>query len=214
MFFSQRRTGNQKHASSILRSLPIALIGMRFLLGPVLFVDAWDGITSVWFLVGLTTAFLSDVFDGVIARRVGAVTAGLREADGRTDVWLYSWIAASAWLTHHDILIVYRVPLLIVIATQILAWIVDWIKYRRFSNYHAYTAKAWGVTLFAATIALFGFNTTSVFLWPAIVCGMVCTLEEIAITLVLPVWTYDVPSVFHALRVRASLHPEQQLPDR
>jgi CDP-alcohol phosphatidyltransferase-like enzyme len=204
MNFSVDQPDHDRRAPGMLRLLPRVLVGVRFLLGPLMFLDAWDGMASGWFLVGLTTAFLSDVFDGVSARRIGVVTARLREADGRTDVWLYGWIAASAWITHPNLLLAYRVPLLVVIGTQILAWVVDWAKYRRFSNYHAYTAKAWGVALFLATIALFGFNTAGVFLWLAIACGMICTLEEIAMTLVLPDWTYDVTSVFHAFRLRSA----------
>jgi CDP-diacylglycerol--glycerol-3-phosphate 3-phosphatidyltransferase len=204
MIFSADQPDHEQVAPRALWWLPGVLVGLRFLLGPLLFLDAWDGVASGWFLVGLSAAFLSDVFDGVIARRIGVVTARLREADGRTDVWLYGWIAASAWISHPNLLLAYRVPLLVVIGTQTLAWIVDWAKYRRFSNYHAYTAKAWGVALFIATIALFGFNTAGAFLWLAIVCGMICTLEEIAMTLVLPDWTYDVASVVHAFRLRSA----------
>jgi len=185
-----------------LAHVPALLIGLRFALGPLLLLDARDGVASPWFLAGLVLALLSDIFDGVIARRMGIVTARLREADGRTDVWLYAWICASVWLTHRDFVLAHRVALLVVIGAQVLAWIVDWLKYRRFSNYHAYTARIWGATLFALTIALFGFNTAGVFLWLAVAAGMLCTLEEIAVTLLLPRWTHDVPSVLHALRWR------------
>lgn len=94
-------------------------------------------------MIGLALGFLSDLFDGIIARRTHTVTAHLREADGRTDVWFFAWIAASAWRTHPEIVIAYRIPLLVVAGTQVLSWAIDWVKYRRFSNYHAYTAKAW-----------------------------------------------------------------------
>jgi phosphatidylglycerophosphate synthase len=188
-----------------MRLLPATLIAFRFLLGPVLFLDARDGTTSGWFLWILTAAAVSDVFDGVIARRLGIVTAWLREADGRTDVWLYSWIVVCAWITHPEFVMAYRIPLLVVIGLQTTSWLIDWIKYRRFSNYHAYTARAWGATLFIATIAWFGFDTAGIFLWAAICAGVICTLEEIAITLTLPRWMHDIPSLSHALRMRAAM---------
>src|SRR5262245_58433508 len=121
MLFSGDQPSHGRPAHPMLASLPAVLVGIRFLLGPLLFLNAADGRISGWFLAGLTVAFLSDVFDGVIARRIGVVTARLREADGRTDVWLYTWIAASAWITHPHLLLTYRVPLLIVIGTQVLA---------------------------------------------------------------------------------------------
>jgi phosphatidylglycerophosphate synthase len=57
-----------------LQRVPALLVALRFTLGPLLSLDAADGATSVWFLVGLAVAFLSDVFDGVLARRLGVVS--------------------------------------------------------------------------------------------------------------------------------------------
>src|SRR3954468_1322913 len=85
--------------------IPAFLIGIRFVLGPLLFWDAADGNATPWFLVGFVVAFLADIFDGVIARRLKIVTAQLREADGWTDVWFYAWVAAGAWQSHsHEVL--------------------------------------------------------------------------------------------------------------
>lgn len=194
-----------RRRSRLAPSVPWVLVVFRFLIGPLLYCDIATGTrSSSVFLLGFTAAWLSDLFDGVIARRLGVVTARLREADGHTDVWFYGWIAACVWLRYPTVVIAYRVPLLLVIATQVLAWVLDWHKYRRFSNYHTYSARAWGIALFIATSALFSFDKTGILLWPAIVCGFICTLEEIAITRVLPRWTYDVPSVLHARRLYAA----------
>src|SRR5690242_17597938 len=153
---------------NMVQSIPLLFIGMRFLLGPVLLWVALDckSMSSgcSWFMVGFTAAFLSDVFDGVIARRLGVVTERLREYDGWVDTWFYIWIALSAWFTHMDAIIAFRVPLLVTLSTQLISWCIDLIKYRRFANYHAYSSKAWGVTLFVACIALFGFNDAGL-LW-------------------------------------------------
>lgn len=70
------------------------------------------------------------------------------------------------------------------------------------ASYHTYSAKAWGVTLFLATSALFGFNYGGLTLWLAIAVGIVHTVEEIAMTLVLETWTHDVLSIVHAVRLR------------
>jgi phosphatidylglycerophosphate synthase len=184
-----------------------ALVISRFLIGPLLYFDARDGHTTGWFIVALTVAFVGDVLDGVIARRTKTVTARLRELDGVADVWLYLWISICAWSLYRDLLMAFAMPLILVLGLQCLAWAIDLLKYRRFSNYHAYSAKAWGITLFAASIALFGFRTTGLFFWLAIVFGVICILEEIAITLTLPVWTYDVPSVLYARRLLVTETP-------
>lgn len=186
----------------MLNSISYILIVIRFILGPLLFLDAYDGDTGAWFLIGLVFGFLSDIFDGLIARRQHNVTAQLREMDGRVDVWFFIWIAASAWKTHPETIVAYRIPLLAVLGLQVLAWMIDWVKYRRFSNYHAYSAKAFGLSIFATTVLWFSYKPVNILMWCVIVFGLVCMLEEIAITLLLPRWMYDVPSIFHAIRIR------------
>ncbi|HEY9646718.1 MAG TPA: hypothetical protein V6C88_10125, partial [Chroococcidiopsis sp.] len=58
------------------------------------------------------------------------------------------------------------------------------------------------LTLCAATIALFGFDDPAIALWIMIIVGIVHSFEEIAMTLILPRWTHDVLSIFHAAELR------------
>ncbi|TFI51098.1 CDP-alcohol phosphatidyltransferase family protein [Mastigocladus laminosus UU774] len=185
-----------------LEIIPKGLILLRFLISPFLLWDAWDGKTSIWFIIAFVVAFLSDIFDGVIARRVGVSTAELRQADSWADVSVYVCIAASGWLVYRDIVIAYRLPLLMVIFAQLLWWIVNLVKYRKPASYHTYSAKFWGITLFIAIVALFGFDYAGIILWFSCIVGIIHTIEEIAMTLILPVWTHDVLSIFHALKLR------------
>ncbi|BAY18930.1 CDP-alcohol phosphatidyltransferase [Anabaenopsis circularis NIES-21] len=188
-----------------LTLIPSGLVLFRFLIAPFLLWDAWDGDTSILFLVGFTAAFLSDIFDGIIARRLGVSNAKLRQADSWADTCLFSCIFLSAWLGYRDILIAYRLPLLMVIFAQIVWWIVNLIKYGKPASYHTYSAKFWGITLFIAIVALFGFNYADITLWLTCIAGTIYSIEEVAMTLILPVWTHDVLSIFHALKIRQQL---------
>ena len=184
--------------------MPTALVLFRALIAPFLLWDAWDGQTSVWFIWGFVAAFLSDILDGVIARRLGVSTANLRQADSWADRCLYICVFTSAWLVHADVVIAFRIPLLTVVLVQLVWWLVNLIKYGKPASYHTYSAKLWGITLLIATIALFSFNYAGLTLWLAVLVGIIHSLEEIVMTLVLPVWTHDVLSLFHALRLRNS----------
>lgn len=188
-----------------IKSLPAALVAIRFLISPFLVWDVLDGDASIWFIVGFVAAFLSDIFDGIIARRLEVSTAKLRQADSWADVCLYIGIAISAWLIHRDVLIAFRLPLLIAVFAQLMWWIVNLAKYGKPASYHTYSAKTWGITLFIATVALFGFNYAGITLYLAIIVGIIHTIEEIAMTLVLPQWTHDVLSIIYALRLRRQL---------
>lgn len=195
-------TPKHKKDSRVVESIPTILVLSRFLVAPFLLWDALDGNTTVWFIIGYVAGFLSDIFDGVIARRLGISNAKLRQADSWADVCFYVCIFVSAWLVYRDIIIAFRLPLLTVVFAQLMWWIVNLVKYGKPASYHTYSAKAWGITLFIATVSLFGFNYAGIALWLAIIVGVIHTLEEIAMTLILSTWTHDVLSIFHALRLR------------
>lgn len=115
---------------------------------------------------------------------------------------MYLCITISAWLVHPDVIIAFLKPLRVVVAVQLIWWIINLAKYGQPASYHTYSAKAWGVTLFVATLGLFGCNYGGLTLWLAIITGLIHTVEEIAMTLILETWTHDVLSVVHALRLR------------
>ncbi|MBW4647227.1 MAG: CDP-alcohol phosphatidyltransferase family protein [Kastovskya adunca ATA6-11-RM4] len=185
----------------MLQFIPSALIVLRFLLGLLLLLNALDGKTDAWFILGFVAAFLCDIFDGVIARRLGVSTAGLRQADSWADRCLYLCIAVSTWLVHPEVLMAFKMPLLTVVFLQLIWWVVNLLKYGQPASYHTYTAKLWGITLFIATVALFGSDRAGIALWSAIIVGGVHTIEEIGMTLLLPQWTHDVLSIVHARRI-------------
>jgi phosphatidylglycerophosphate synthase len=186
-----------------LTLIPISLVIFRFLIAPFLLWDAFDGTTSIWFIVAFVAAFLSDIFDGIIARKLGVSNAQLRQADSWADVTLYSFVAASAWFVHPDVVIACRIPLLSLLAAQLIWLMVNLVKYGQPASYHTYSAKLWGITLFVATVALFGFPSAVIPLWVSCLVGIIHSIEEIAMTIILPVWTHDVLSIFHALKLRS-----------
>lgn len=197
----------------MLKYIPLALVIFRAAIAPFLLWDAIDGKTSIWFIIGYVAGFLSDIFDGVIARRIGASNAQLRQADSWADVCFYLCVFASAWLTHRQTIIAFQWPLLAVVFAQLLWWAVNLLKYGKPASYHTYSAKIWGITLFIATIAMFGFDYAGIPLWLTIISALIHTVEEIAMTLLLPEWKHDVLSIFHALRLRRELISPQPNPE-
>ncbi|PAX53446.1 CDP-alcohol phosphatidyltransferase family protein [Brunnivagina elsteri] len=187
-----------------LSHLPSILVGMRFALAPLLVFDALDHKTSFWFIIGYVIAVLSDIFDGIIARRLKVSTPQLRQADSWADICLYLCVAISTWLVYPQVIIDFQVPLLSAIAIQLTLFAISLIKFKKFPSFHTYTAKSWGLTLLAATIGLFGFSYANT-LWFAIVLCWLNSLEEIVMTLLLPTWQCDILSIFHAVELRKVL---------
>lgn len=61
--------------------LPVILVGLRFFLALLLFLDARDRHTSFVFIIAYILAVLSDIFDGILARRLKVSTVQLRQLD-------------------------------------------------------------------------------------------------------------------------------------
>lgn len=187
-----------------LSHLPSILVGMRFAIAPLLVFDALDHRTSFWFIIGYVIAVLSDIFDGIIARRLKVSTAQLRQADSWADICLYVCVAISTWLVYPQVIQAFQLPLLSAIAIQLTLFAISLIKFRKFPSFHTYTAKTWGLALLGATVGLFGFGYANT-LWFAIVLCWLNSLEEIIMTLLLPTWQCDILSIFHAVELRKAL---------
>jgi CDP-diacylglycerol--glycerol-3-phosphate 3-phosphatidyltransferase len=149
----------------------------------------------------LVVGFLSDVFDGVVARRTGTATEGLRRLDSSVDTVFYLAIAVAAW-TLHRAEIGPLLPLIgLVIATELGTNALSWLRFRREASYHAWSARIFGLVLFAALLALFATNGAALLL-PALLLGLVSHAENAAITFVLPSWRHDVHSLREAWAIR------------
>ena len=187
-----------------LKHIPGILVGLRFAIAPLLLFDALDHQTGLGFILGYVIAVGSDIFDGIIARRLEVSTPQLRQADSWADICLYVCVAASAWLVFPEVIARFRTPLTLAIGAQLTLFVLSLIKFQKFPSFHTYTAKIWGLTLLAATVGLFGFGYDPI-LWLAIVLCLINSLEEIAMTLILPQWQCDVLSLFHAIKLRQTL---------
>lgn len=189
-----------------LRNLPLALIAFRFVLAIVCIVLGVAGRSfaiSGWVFVAiLSTGLLSDIFDGVVARRVGVVSATLRRLDSQTDMIFWLSAALAALLLHPDIVRTYAPGFLLLVGLEIACYGVSLLRFGRETCTHAYSAKLYGVTLLIGMCALLGFAEGGLPLWLMFVAGTLSGIDVILIVLLLPDWNYDVPSSYHAFRLR------------
>ena len=149
----------------------------------------------------LVAGFLSDVFDGVVARRTGHATAALRRLDSNVDTVFYLCIAAAAWILYQPAMRALLPWIALVVATELLTNLACWLRFGRGASYHSLSAKLFGLCLFVALLALFATGSVALIV-PAIVVGLVSHAENFAITATLPAWRHDVRSIVEARRIR------------
>lgn len=186
-----------------LRSaLPLSLTTLRLLLGPVIFLLAFARRIPWLMTICILVALLSDVFDGIIARRLGTTTEFLRRYDSIADTSFYCGVAAGAWILYPTTLRANAIGLGALLFLEAARHVFDRIKFRKAASYHSWLAKAWGLVLAAASIALMEFGIAGGWLRAAILLGILVNVEGLIISLVLPCWQHDVPTLWHALNLR------------
>jgi len=181
----------------------LALTLLRLALAPAVVALGLTRAPGVVVAFALVAGFLSDVFDGVIARRTGTATATLRRLDSVVDTVFYLAIAIAAWLLFRAEIRPLLPLVLLVIATEVATNALCWLRFRREASYHAWSARVFGLVLFVALIVLFAAGSAAL-IAPAIIVGLVSHAENAAITMVLPEWRHDVPSLFAAVKIRDS----------
>jgi CDP-diacylglycerol--glycerol-3-phosphate 3-phosphatidyltransferase len=182
------------------------MVTVRVFLAPALVLTAVRCAHPEPWLGGMIlAAFLSDIYDGVFARRWGTDTARLRLADSIADTLFYLAVL-TAIIDRHWLALFARAYLLAgVLLLEVLRFIFDMVKFRRMASYHSYAAKLWGIFLATAAIALLCFNCCYWTLTLALLWGILCDLEGLAMSVVLPVWKRDVKSLRSAILLRRQI---------
>ncbi len=188
--------------STVLRRLPIALTATRALLAPVVVLLA-----VVWprpgaFALCLVIAFLSDVFDGIVARRLGIATPSLRRLDSVADSLFYLAATFAAWRLHPAAFASNRNALIALVALEAARYAFDLAKFGREASYHLWSSKLWGIALFAGFVSLLVYGEAGIVVTAMIWIGIAADLEGLLVSLVLRHWSTDVPTLVHALRLR------------
>jgi phosphatidylserine synthase len=163
---------------------------------------AWKHLPGAWIAACTFVAIVSDIYDGIIARRLHIDTQTLRRYDSFADTVFYGGIAWAAWRLHPEAIRENGFLLAAIFALEIVRYGFDFAKFGREASYHMYSSKLWGLVLGAATVILFAFGTWGWLFRIALLLGVLCDIEGLAMSVVLPRWTHDVPTIAHAWKLR------------
>jgi len=147
-------------------------------------------------------ALLSDIFDGMLARRWHLDTETLRRWDTRADTFFYMCVLLVAVLRYPAAFERRWILLVGLAVAEAAQHIFAAIKYGRHASYHSVLSKIWGLMMATALCALLSFGFDNWFLDLTLAWGILCNLQGLAMSLMLPTWHKDVPTLFHAARIR------------
>jgi len=166
----------------------------------VLLAIAWPDRPTLG--ICLVAAFLSDVFDGIVARRLGIATPNLRRLDSIADSLFYAAALFAAWHLQPQALLEHRAALMVLVLLEVTRYAFDLSKFGREASYHMWSSKLWGLALFAGFFTLLVLGRSDWTVSAAVWLGIVADVEGLAISALLTRWVNDVPSIVHAYRLR------------
>ena len=181
-------------------TLPNCLSGLRISLVPVLLVLAWANWPQT-FLAVLGLSLLTDILDGYLARKLRQTSEFGAKLDSWADLVTYPCLPLCLWWLRPDVIREEKIFLAAGICFYIAAVVFGLAKFRRLTAYHTWSGKVAVVLLGVAALIIFAGGPG----WPLrIVMPIIALncLEETAITAMLLTWRADVPTLWHAIRLR------------
>lgn len=188
-------------------SVPYLLILLRFICAPVIVALAhFAGPNAkVWIVALMYFGLISDILDGIIARSTNISTEKMRRLDSQVDMIFWFSLGLATWILYPKLIQAHQVPIYVILAMEAACYAISIIRFNKETCTHAFLSKLWGISLLIGFTSLIGFNHAGIPFKLAIVMGLISHIDRILITLILPKWTHDVPSAYHAYLIRKKI---------
>lgn len=184
--------------------IPITLIYLRLISGIFILIFCLAGISHypVVALVFLTFGLLSDIFDGIIARKIKISNEKLRRLDSAVDQAFFILSAVATYIQCKDFFVQNWLKLSILLGFEGLSYLICYIKFKKEIATHTIGAKIWTLLLFTTLVQIIlTCKSNDIFLF-CFWIGIVTRMEIIGIVFILKNWANDVPSIYHAIQIR------------
>jgi phosphatidylglycerophosphate synthase len=183
---------------------PHFLLYLRLALGPLILylgLSDCDGFyLFVVLFVVLFVATLSDIFDGMIARKLGVATEWLRRADSVIDTAFFVFVLILFYMRYPETWERFSIGIYAIFTLEIIRIIYDQIKFKKQAAYHMYSAKFWGLTLLFGFSEIFITGQGGVLFSLCIVAGIITDMEGLVASVYLKEWQHDVKSFYSIIK--------------
>jgi len=180
------------------------LVYLRLLLGLVILVLAILQLAYARNIIIalITIGLISDILDGIIARRLGISTEKLRRLDSAIDQAFWIMILIGTCIISPAFYQQHYIQLIAIIILECIAYIFSYVKFRKEVVTHAILSKIWTLSMFATIIQAIATGNSGSLFHLCFYLGIITRLEIILILSLLHSWANDVPSLYHALQLR------------
>lgn len=190
------------------QNLPQILIFSRLLIGFIILLFSFIEIESnkTIIVILLTIGLITDIFDGIIARKLNISTQKLRRLDSTIDQIFFLCVILSSFILCPSFYQKNWMLFSILITLEFITYVVSFVKFRKEIATHSLGAKFWTLILFATLIQIILQCDSSILFAICFWVGIITRVEIILILLILKKWTNDVPTFYHAILLRKGLN--------
>lgn len=190
--------------SSIMKNIPIALIYCRLIIGfLIIFISILQVNHYPTYAISLLSiGLLTDIFDGIIARKLNISSEKLRRLDSSIDQIFFISVAVATYIQCPDFFKNNFIKLAILTGAEVMIYLVSYLKFKKEIATHSIGAKIWTIILFATLIEIIIHCESVVLFELCLWVGLITRLEILAIVFTLKKWANDVPTIYHAVKLR------------
>lgn len=184
--------------SNLIKNSPYILAYSRLLMAVFYILTAIYKPLQIPALVStvLIAAILTDIFDGIIARKLKLDSIHLRQLDSKVDTvfWLSLFyvliVMRSAFVKEHAL------GLFILIFSEVAIQVFGYFKFNSSLALHTYSAKAWAILITITVLNLLLAGHAEYLFKITFVWGLITQLEVLLIVFKLKTFKTDVRSLF------------------
>ena len=149
----------------------------------------------------MVLAVITDVFDGIIARKLNISSDRLRLYDSNADQLFWIVALVAVFYLSFDFFKAHYPVILSIVFLELIAYIICFSRWKKSIATHSILAKFFTLSLMVFLLDLCIQNTSYWTFYICAVIGIVSRLELIAILITLKKWTMDVPSIFAVRKI-------------
>lgn len=171
-----------------MKTIPYLLIATRFCLAPIILLLAYfKGEQSRFLILSLMYfGLLTDIFDGIIARKVAVSSEKLRRLDSQTDLIFWLSLGFASYFLNAELIKNEWKGVALIFIMEALCYMISWLKFGKETCTHAFLSKMWGLSLLIAFTCLIGFQQAGWAFYLTVILGFISHIDVILIILILP----------------------------
>jgi CDP-diacylglycerol---glycerol-3-phosphate 3-phosphatidyltransferase len=183
--------------------IPEILLYSRLLLAIVIIVCIFINPPNsrIIVLVLMYTGIITDIFDGIIARNLNRYYRNFRVLDTLFDLLFYLSVFGFIIVRNPQDFLQNSYLICGILSLELLMYMVSILRFGKLPSPHALLSKFWGLYLVTEfSLLILGIKGSHFTI--ALAIGIFVHFDRLLIYLLLRKWEHDIPSSWHALRLR------------